>query len=225
MTGNLTGNSPIGDILFNNTSNLVGRIRSNRLGADNSASMDFSVASAGTMATALAIAPGGAISLSSGLGTSNTGDYLCINTGTYEINRGNGAACSTSSIRFKGNILDLKYGLVEVLKLRPVTFKYKSWMNRGSGVHLGFIAEEMERVVPELVNHDAKGLPSGIDYPVVTSLLTRAMQQQQQAIELLSRRLDEARGGAVLKATDGPKCFRVTVNNAGALSTVEAPCQ
>jgi hypothetical protein len=31
--------------------------------------------------------------------------------------------------------------------------------------------------------------------------------------------------GVVLKATNGPKCFRVTVNNAGVLSTAAVACQ
>lgn len=68
----------------------------------------------------------GTIKLSSTLGTGTGVNYLCINTTTFEVLRGNGLSCTVSSIRFKENVQNLNYGLSEVLKLRPVSFTYKS---------------------------------------------------------------------------------------------------
>ena len=118
----------------------------------------------------------GSVAYSSGITDSNSGQYLCINTSTFEVTRNN-TACSASSLRFKENIEELEYGLDDVLELRPVTFNFKPEMNIGTSTYLGFIAEEMALVIPELTSFDKNGLPSGIDYPNITVLLTKAVQE------------------------------------------------
>jgi hypothetical protein len=109
-----------------------------------------------------------------GLTSSATGNYVCINTSTWELTRGNGSACTTSSQRFKENIENLHYGLDTVAQMRPVSFRYKPEMNMGSSTHIGFIAEEMIKLVPEVVNVDADGQVGGIDYPSLTAVLANA---------------------------------------------------
>ena len=125
---------------------------------------------------------GGRILFSSTLGTGTGGNYLCINTTTFEVLRGNGSACTASSARFKENINDLNYGLSDIMDLRPVTYNYKSEMNMGNGLQVGFIAEDVEKIIPELVSYDQDGLPSGVNYPQMTSLLAKGIQEQQLEI-------------------------------------------
>ncbi|MDP3795320.1 MAG: tail fiber domain-containing protein [bacterium] len=127
----------------------------------------------------------GTVGFNSSLTQSSTGDYLCINTGTFEVSRGNGAACSTSSKRFKEQIVDLSYGLAAVLDLRPVSFIYKPEMNVSTSTRIGFIAEEMYETIPEVVNLDRDGLPSGIDYPTLTAVLAKAIQELSAKVENL----------------------------------------
>ena len=56
----------------------------------------------------------------------------------------------TSDRRLKKNISDLQYGLETIKKLRPVSFQ---WKEEKSQVRIGFIAQEMENVIPEIVTH------------------------------------------------------------------------
>ncbi|MBI3442554.1 MAG: tail fiber domain-containing protein, partial [Candidatus Sungbacteria bacterium] len=128
----------------------------------------------------------GTIGWSSSLGTGTGGNYLCIDTTTFEVLRGNGAACTASSLRFKENVQDIKYGLSDVLKLHPVSYTYKPETNMGTGTKLGFIADEMQSVIPEVVTLDKDGKVFGLDYPVLTSILAKAIQELDAKINALS---------------------------------------
>ncbi|TSC70215.1 MAG: Cell wall surface anchor family protein, partial [Parcubacteria group bacterium Gr01-1014_46] len=125
----------------------------------------------------------GTVFLNAGLGTGTGGNYLCIDTSTYQILRGNGASCTASSARFKDNIFDINYGLADVMNLRAVSFVYKPEMNSGTSTHLGFIAEEVEQVIPELVTYNNDGQIQGLDYPTVTSVLVKAIQEMNLNLE------------------------------------------
>ncbi len=85
----------------------------------------------------------------------------------------------TSDANLKENVEDLVYGMDDIMKLRPVSFDYIA-----NGRHsLGFIAQEVKEVIPELV-HGSEGSYS-LNYSIMTSLLTRGIQQQQEEIENL----------------------------------------
>ncbi|MEK7175954.1 MAG: tail fiber domain-containing protein, partial [Patescibacteria group bacterium] len=83
--------------------------------------------------------------------------------------------CTGSSLRFKDNIADLTYGLTDLMKIRAVSFDYKPEMFI-PGHQIGFIAEELINVVPEVVGSDSNGLPSNVDYGRLVSLLVKAIQ-------------------------------------------------
>ncbi|MEK7068199.1 MAG: tail fiber domain-containing protein, partial [Patescibacteria group bacterium] len=122
------------------------------------------------------IGKSGTTSLNSAITSSNVGQYLCIDTATFEIIRNN-TACSASSARYKENIVDSVYGLDAIMQLRSVMFTFKEEMNFGTSTQIGFIAEEVEGVLPELVAYDKSGLPSGVNYPLFTSVLAKAIQE------------------------------------------------
>jgi fibronectin-binding autotransporter adhesin len=102
---------------------------------------------------AVSILQSGAINFSSGLTASATGNYLCINTTTFEVTRGNGSTCTTSDARFKKNITDLPQvdGLAALSQLRPVTFNWRS-KGESTGTQYGFIAQEVQNIFPDFVN-------------------------------------------------------------------------
>ena len=94
-----------------------------------------------------------------------------------------GVWTNASSIRFKDNVqtLDVTAARATLNALRPVTFTYKT---DPAERHAGFIAEE----VPELVaTADREGL-SPMD---IVAVLTRVMQEQQQVIAQLERKVAE----------------------------------
>jgi len=94
---------------------------------------------------------------------------------------------STSSLRYKHNIQDATFGLADVLKLRPVTFQGN---NDGDRVFAGFIAEEIHNQgLTCFVEYLEDGRPDGLSYGNLTSLLAKAIQDQQAIIESLKTRI------------------------------------
>ena len=88
----------------------------------------------------------------------------------------------TSDARLKQRITNLRYGLNQVMQLRPVTFE---WKDRSDGrTHLGLIAQEVERVMPEMIERgtDANA-PLGMNYNNLIPVLIKAVQEQQGALE------------------------------------------
>lgn len=83
---------------------------------------------------------------------------------------------------FKENIKPLSYNDA-VLKLRPVTFKYKDTSRFGSENQVGFIAQEVKKVFPEAVYDDGEGLM--LDYISLIPLLVETIQQQDARIKNL----------------------------------------
>ena len=91
----------------------------------------------------------------------------------------------TSALRYKENVSNLD-SIASLYKLRPVTFDWKD-----TGVKdIGLIAEEVKEHVPELVHLDEEGGAEGIKYSKLTSLLIKAVQDQQTEIINLKSRLD-----------------------------------
>ena len=72
------------------------------------------------------------------------------------------------------------------MQLRPVTFTFKPEMNMGTTTQVGFIAEEVNLVIPELVSFDEEGLPSGVNYPNIGVLLTEALQEVNLSLETIA---------------------------------------
>jgi hypothetical protein len=94
---------------------------------------------------------------------------LCINAGVV-------SSCS-SSIRYKSEISNLKLGLREVLKMRPVEFV---WHDRGER-DIGLIAEEMNKIDPILNTFQKDGETiEGVKYRQLTVVLINAVQELNQ---------------------------------------------
>ncbi|MGH9779431.1 MAG: tail fiber domain-containing protein, partial [Candidatus Acidiferrales bacterium] len=70
-----------------------------------------------------------------------------------------------------------------LLRLRPVTFRYRQTMADGSKpLQYGLIAEEVAEVMPELVVFDAEGQPQTVQYHVLPALLLNELQRQQAQV-------------------------------------------
>ncbi|HEV2349073.1 MAG TPA: tail fiber domain-containing protein [Terriglobia bacterium] len=96
-----------------------------------------------------------------------------------------------SSQRFKTNIHTLRGGLDKVERLRGVTYNDKS----NGKPEVGVIAEEVAKVLPEIVGLDKDGRPVGLDYSRLTAVLIEATKEQQREIKAQSTliRKQEAR--------------------------------
>ena len=96
---------------------------------------------------------------------------------------------ATSDVRLKTDIATLDNALNKVLQLRGVSFKWKD--NPDMGSRIGFIAQEMEPVLPELVfTNEADGY-KGVNYAEVTAVLVEAVKEQQKMIEELKAEIEQ----------------------------------
>jgi hypothetical protein len=69
------------------------------------------------------------------------------------------------------------------MQLRPVTFRYQKPFADGSKpIQYGLIAEEVEKVYPDLVGRSADGQVQTVKYQVLDSMLLNEVQRQQTEI-------------------------------------------
>jgi len=112
-------------------------------------------------------------------GTANAAGYLLQLPTTGDARAR--AWVTYSSARHKTNVKTVKNPIDTVKSLRGVTYDWK-----GTGqADVGFIAEEVGAIVPEVVSFGHDGRAEGIDYGRLTSVLVEAMKQQQSEIEKL----------------------------------------
>jgi len=84
--------------------------------------------------------------------------------------------CVKSSARYKRDIRDMGDASDKLMKLRPVTFTYKA--DSTGTKQYGLIAEEVEKVYPELVIDGADGKPETVAYQVLPAMLLNEVQKQ-----------------------------------------------
>ncbi|NHZ85240.1 MAG: hypothetical protein GWP19_05095 [Planctomycetia bacterium] len=101
---------------------------------------------------------------------------------------------AASSIRWKNNIVEIDNPLEKLAELRGVYFDWDE--DHGGGHDVGCIAEEVGKVLPEIVVYEENGIDAeGMDYSKLTPLLIEAVKElrkivedQQQEIEVLKNR-------------------------------------
>src|SRR6266511_782757 len=74
-----------------------------------------------------------------------------------------------SSERFKKEIKPMDHSSEAILALRPVTFHYKT--DTANRPQFGLVAEEVEKINPDLVVHDKEGKPYSVRYDQVNAML------------------------------------------------------
>jgi hypothetical protein len=126
---------------------------------------------------------GEAVSGGTAIWGQNTGGASAVAAWFDGLVYSNGTAM-TSDARLKKEVQDLSYGLREILRMRPVSFKWKNDDEHGF-VHLGVIAQEMEKVVPEVVSRPHS--PSGdevltVNYSELVPILVKAVREQNEII-------------------------------------------
>jgi hypothetical protein len=87
----------------------------------------------------------------------------------------------TSSIAFKENVNPIEDALNKVMQLVGVTYDRKDMDKHEAGL----IAEEVNKVIPELVSKDADGNPHGIQYSKLTAYLIEAVKSLKNEIDTL----------------------------------------
>jgi polyhydroxyalkanoate synthesis regulator phasin len=89
-----------------------------------------------------------------------------------------------SSARFKKDIRDMNEASQNLLKLRPVTYRYKDADDNGSNpLEYGLIAEEVAKVYPDLVAYGVDGKIETVQYQKLTPMLLNELQHLNAQLE------------------------------------------
>ena len=143
----------------------------------------------------------GCIALSKGTTTTSSANrYIWFFANNFSTSMGaiggNGASnvqfVTASDERLKENIKPITGALDKVLALNPVSF---DWKQNGEHIKAGFIAQEVEKVLPEYTATEedemkTKSLTGGMTAGYI-SVLTKAVQEQQEQIETLKAEIKE----------------------------------
>lgn len=92
----------------------------------------------------------------------------------------------TSSIALKENVNPIAGALESISKLVGVVYDRK---DNSSKNEAGFIAEQVNEVLPNLVTKDSKGNPDGIQYTKIIAYLVEAIKEQQKQIDDLKKKV------------------------------------
>lgn len=100
----------------------------------------------------------------------------------------------SSDARFKKNVSKIENALANVLKLEGVTYNWKQdefpERNFGPQTEIGVIAQEIEKIYPELVSSDAEGYKA-VQYSHLVPVLIEAIKEQQATINQLENSNDK----------------------------------
>jgi hypothetical protein len=114
-----------------------------------------------------------------------------------------------SSARFKEAIKPMDKSSEAILALKPVTFRYKHDLDPKGMPQFGLVAEEVEKVNPDLVARDEQGKPYTVRYEAVNAMLLNEFLKEHQKVERLEAAL--AAVNERLKAQDA-KIDKVSAN-------------
>jgi len=88
-----------------------------------------------------------------------------------------------SSERFKDAIQPMDKASEAILALKPVTFHYKHELDPAGIPQFGLVAEEVERVNPDLVARDADGKPYSVRYEAVNAMLLNEFLKEHRTVQ------------------------------------------
>ena len=88
-----------------------------------------------------------------------------------------------SSERFKDQIKSMNKASEAILALKPVTFRYKKELDPEGVPQFGLVAEEVEKVNPDLVARDDQGKVYTVRYEAVNAMLLNEFLKQHRKVE------------------------------------------
>lgn len=98
---------------------------------------------------------------------------------------------TTSSARFKQDIRDMADASDILLSLRPVAFRYKSDIEKIP--QFGLVAEDVEKVAPDLVVRDEDGKPYTVRYDAINAMLLNEFLKEHRKVEQQGKTITELR--------------------------------
>jgi hypothetical protein len=117
---------------------------------------------------------------------------------TLSVNASGQIIRTPSDASLKTNIQPITYGLDTVMKLKPIKHEWVDSIDMGAP-SIGFIAQDMELEVPEVVSGEEY---KSIDYPKLTAVLTKAIQELKALVDTQASTITQLQADvAALKGT------------------------
>src|SRR5712691_4794337 len=111
-----------------------------------------------------------------------------VPTGVAVIVDGTGhLGTTTSSARFKDAVKPMDKASEAILALQPVTFRYKHELDPAGIPQFGLVAEDVEKVNPDLVARDADGKAYTVRYEAVNAMLLNEFLKEHRTVEELKK--------------------------------------
>ncbi len=136
----------------------------------------------------------------------NADPILIVGNGTDDTNRNNAMILykngdlhvrkiyadlqESSDRRLKKDIRPFTGALEKILTVQPVYYSFKDTVHYPGGENIGFLAQDLERSLPEITGRDDKGYLT-VKYSKMTAVLLQAVKEQQQTIEALQKKIAE----------------------------------
>ena len=146
-----------------------------------------------------------ALGIDAGSGVTTVNDVICIGTAGANV----GSSCyignifnqsspsgvavfvnsvgklgtATSSARFKADIKPIGKDSEVLLALKPVSFHYKKEIDPVGIAQFGLVAEEVEKVNPDLIVRDKDGKPYSVRYDAVNAMLLNEFLKEHRKVE------------------------------------------
>ena len=111
------------------------------------------------------------------------------------IDSNNKLGTSTSSKRFKEEIKPMNNASEALFSLKPVSFRYKQDIDPDRKGQLGLIAEDVEKVNPDLVVRDKEGKPYSVRYDQVNAMLLNEFLKEHRKVEQLEKQIEVLTAG------------------------------
>ena len=107
------------------------------------------------------------------------------------ITSGNKLGTDTSSKRFKDDIKPMDQASEALLALKPVTFRYKKEIDPDRKSQLGLVAEDVEKVNPNLVVRDKEGKAYSVRYDQVNAMLLNEFLKEHRKVDAQEHKIGE----------------------------------
>ena len=107
------------------------------------------------------------------------------------INSNGRLGTATSSRRFKDDIKPMERTSEALFALKPVTFRYKKALDPQGVAQFGLVAEEVEKVNPDLVVRDKDGKPYSVRYDQVNAMLLNEFLKEHRKVDAQEHKIGE----------------------------------
>jgi hypothetical protein len=101
----------------------------------------------------------------------------------------------TSSRRFKDEVKPIKRASEVIYELKPVSFRYKPGIEPARPRGFGLIAEDVQKVNPDLVIRDAEGKPASVRYDAVNAMLLNEFLKARRQIDAQQKQIERLTAG------------------------------